>query len=137
MPLYRLAYASLVNKKLNKTDLRSILSTSVVNNTRDNLTGALLFNSGIFLQALEGSRSTLNAAFRRISKDERHERVEIIGMGPAEDRLFKAWRMGLIENNAASKKILLKYCGADKPVVEYLSLSEVFEMMHAMINPSV
>jgi len=48
MQLYRLAYASLVNKKLTKTDLRSILSRSVVNNTRDNVTGALLFNSGVF-----------------------------------------------------------------------------------------
>jgi hypothetical protein len=115
MQLYRLAYASLVNKKLTKTDFRSILSKSVVNNTRDNVTGALLFNSGIFLQALEGPRSSLNVTYRRIAQDARHERVELIGMEPA-------------------KKVLMKYCGSDKPVVEYLGLSEVFEMMHAMIT---
>jgi len=134
MQLYRLAYASLVNKKLTKTDLRRILSKSVVNNTRDNVTGALLFNSGIFLQALEGPRSSLNVTYRRIAQDARHERVELIGMEPAKDRLFKAWTMGLIEDNEAAKKVLMKYCGSDKPVVEYLGLSEVFEMMHAMIT---
>jgi hypothetical protein len=134
MQLYRLAYASLVNKKLTKTDLRSILSKSVVNNTRDNVTGALLFNSGIFLQALEGPRSSLNVTYRRIAQDARHERVELIGMEPAKDRLFKAWTMGLIEDNEAAKKVLMKCWGSDKPVVEYLGLSEVFEMMHAMIT---
>jgi hypothetical protein len=108
MPLYRLAYTSLVNKTLNKTDLREILSKSVNNNSRDNIGGALLFNSGIFLQVLEGSRAALNSTYRRISMDDRHERSELIGLEPAKERLFKSWSMALIEDNAVARKTLMK-----------------------------
>lgn len=135
MPLYRLAYASLVNKKLNKSDLREILSKSVNNNTRDNIRGALLFNSGIFLQVLEGSRASLNVTFRRISKDDRHERVELIGLEPVSGRLFTSWSMALIEDNAAAKRYLMKYCGADKPIIDNLSLAETCDLMIEMLGP--
>ncbi|MGE4064170.1 MAG: BLUF domain-containing protein [Rhodospirillaceae bacterium] len=134
MPLYRLAYASLVNKKLTKTDLREILSKSVNNNGRDNIGGALLFNSGMFLQVLEGSRAALNVTYRRILLDDRHERAELIGLEPVMKRLFKSWSMALIEDNAAAKRTLMKYCGADKPVVDNLSLTEACEMMLEMLG---
>jgi hypothetical protein len=136
MPLYRLAYASLVNKKLNKTDLREILSKSVNNNSRDNIGGALLFNSGVFLQLIEGSRAALNITYRRILADDRHERPELIGLEPAGERLFKSWSMALIEDNAVAKRTLMKYCGADRLVVDNLTLSETCEMMIEMLSQS-
>ena len=134
MQLYRLAYASLVNKKLNKTDLREILSKSINNNSRDNIGGALLFNSGIFLQLLEGTRAALNVTYRRIAMDERHERVDLIGLELVKERLFKTWSMALIEDNAAAKRTLLKYCGVDKLVIDNLNLSATCEMMLEMLG---
>ena len=134
MPLCRLVYTSLVNKKLTKTDLRSILSKSIVNNGRDNIGGALLFNSGIFLQVLEGSRAALNATFRRIYGDNRHERIELIGLEPVAGRSFKSWSMALIENTEIAKTILMKYCHADKPVLDNLSLADTCEMVLAMLG---
>ena len=134
MPLYRLAYASLVNKRLNKMDLREILSKSVNNNMRDNIGGALLFNSGVFLQALEGSRAALNVTYRRIAADERHERVDLIGLEPAKERMFKSWSMALIEDNETARKVMMKHCGADKPVIDNLSLNDVCEMMLEMLG---
>jgi len=136
MPLYRLAYTSIVNKKLNKTDLREILSKSVSNNSRDRIGGVLFFNAGMFLQVLEGSRAALNVTYRRIAMDDRHERVELIGLEPAKERLFKSWSMALIEDNDAAKKTLMKYCGADKPVIDNLSLAETCEMMIEMLGQS-
>lgn len=134
MPLYRLAYASLVNKKLNKMDLREILSKSVNNNMRDNIGGALLFNSGIFLQAIEGSRAALNVTFRRILADTRHERIDLIGLEPVKERIFKSWSMSLIEDNDVAKSVLMKHCGADKPVIDNLNLAQVCEMMLEMLG---
>lgn len=134
MPLYRLAYKSLVNKKLNKMDLREILSKSVNNNMRDNIGGALLFNSGLFLQVLEGSRAALNVTFRRIGADDRHERVDLIGLEPVKDRMFSAWSMALIEDNESAKKVMMKYCAADKPVIDNLGLHDVCEMMLELLG---
>lgn len=135
MPLYRLAYASLVNKKLDKTDLRHILSRSINNNGRENVGGALLFNSGVFLQLLEGSRASVNATFRRIVCDTRHERIEVLGFAPVKERLFTSWAMALIEDNEATKRIMLKHCGADKPVPDRLDLQSACEMVLEMLKP--
>ncbi len=134
MPLYRLAYASLVNKKLNKMDLREILSRSVNNNMRDNIGGALLFNAGTFLQVLEGSRAALNVTYRRIAADDRHERVDLIGLEPIKERMFSSWSMALIEDNESAKKVMMKFCGADKPVIDNLNLDDVCAMMLEMLG---
>lgn len=42
--------------------------------------------------------------------------------------------MALIEDNAAAKTTLMKYCGADKPVIDNLSLAATSEMMIEMLN---
>jgi hypothetical protein len=134
MQLYQIAYASVVSKRLTKIDLRDILSRSVSNNTRDNVTGALLFNSGTFLQVLEGHRAALNITYRRINADDRHERIELIGAAAVKERLFKSWSMALIEDNAEARRLLMKYCGADTPVIDALDLAATCGMMVEMLR---
>jgi len=42
--------------------------------------------------------------------------------------------MALIQENDKTQKILREFCGADKPVVDALGLSEISAMMRAMIG---
>jgi hypothetical protein len=134
MPLYRTAYKSAVSKPITKTELRQILKSSQDNNYADNVTGALLFDSGIFLQVLEGKRGKINSLLARLTKDPRHSNIELIGLEPIEKRQFETWSMGLIESNSITKAILLKYCGADRPDVEQMTLADVTEMMLTMLG---
>ena len=136
MPLYRIAYKSTVGKQITKAEIRQILASSENNNQRDNLTGALLFNSGVFLQILEGRRAKINRLLERLSGDPRHKEIEYIGLEPIADRIFPKWSMALIEDNSVTRGILLKYCGVDKPDVEALGLAEVTEMMLQMLGQS-
>jgi len=134
MSLYRLAYMSEIKGKINKDDLRQILSSSVTNNTRDGVTGALLFNQSTFLQILEGRRPTINKTYRRITQDGRHRPAELIGLEPAKERLFSKWSMALINDEQITREILIKYCGADKPVSDRLDLDITTQMMCLMLG---
>lgn len=75
------------------TMLDSILATSRMRNARDDITGALICRSDVFLQLLEGPKGQVEATFDRICQDDRH--VEVTGLVAEDvpDRLFPAWAM--------------------------------------------
>lgn len=77
-------------------DLNDILAKSRVNNARDNITGALMFNAGCFAQVLEGPLDVVEAAFERIQQDERHGEVSLLALEPIAARSFPNWAMGFV-----------------------------------------
>jgi hypothetical protein len=79
-----------------ETSVQDILAKSRVNNARDGITGALLFNAGCFAQVLEGPLSSVEAAFERIQQDERHGEVSLLTLEPIPERSFPNWAMGFV-----------------------------------------
>ncbi|WP_313293186.1 BLUF domain-containing protein [Rhizobium rhizoryzae] len=98
--MYRLVYYSrnLVasNEAVFASNVEQILAKSRVNNQRDGITGALLFNAGCFAQVLEGPLEQVEAAFERIQQDERHGDVSLLALEPIKRRSFPSWAMGFI-----------------------------------------
>jgi hypothetical protein len=98
--LYRLVYYS--RNHVSETpetftaEVADILEKSRVNNARDGITGALLFNAGCFAQVLEGPLEAIEATFERIQQDERHGEVSLLSLDPQEERSFPNWAMGFI-----------------------------------------
>lgn len=98
--IHRLVYYS---RNQSADDLRpmtenidQILAVSRSNNERDEITGAVLFNSGCFAQVLEGPLNKLEAAFERIQQDERHSDVSLLALDPIAKRCFPNWAMGFV-----------------------------------------
>lgn len=83
-------------------DIRSILATSRRNNSRDGITGGLLFSEGCFAQVLEGPLDAVERAFERIQCDERHSDVTVLQSGPIATRDFPDWSMAFAGPDAAS-----------------------------------
>jgi hypothetical protein len=77
-------------------EIDSILQKSRVNNTRDGITGALMFNAGCFAQVLEGPLDRVEAAFERIQQDVRHGDVSLLAVEPIAQRSFPNWAMGFV-----------------------------------------
>ena len=75
------------------TELQKILASSRVNNSRSGITGALLYNAGMFAQALEGPLEAVERTFEVIQRDPRHSEVTVIQSGPTEERDFPEWSM--------------------------------------------
>ena len=73
--------------------LGGILIAARRNNRRDDVTGALICRSDIYLQLLEGPQAAVSAAFDRIARDDRHLDIEPLFAGEVADRLFPAWAM--------------------------------------------
>jgi hypothetical protein len=135
MKLYCLAYVSLVTKPLTKSDLKQILSTSVLNNQAAHVTGALCFSRGAFLQVLEGERYQINKTVRRIGRDDRHKDIYLIGLEPIEKRTFSNWAMAFIDDTPATQSIIFKHCGADKLKVDELSLQDAIALATELHGP--
>jgi Sensors of blue-light using FAD len=73
--------------------LAGILAIARNNNTRDNITGALICREDLFLQLLEGPPDVVTAAFARIVRDDRHIDVAKLYTGEVDRRLFPNWAM--------------------------------------------
>lgn len=92
--LYRLVYRSESNiSHGDRGALNRIFETSIRNNRRDGVTGALALPDGKFVQALEGGRGVLDALMVRLHNDDRHSGIVVLGEWPVTARLFPGWAM--------------------------------------------
>jgi hypothetical protein len=102
--LYRLVYYSRnhIDTETGEFEAQvdNILARSRDNNARDEITGALLFNSGCFAQVLEGPLGKVENAFERIQQDERHSEVSLLTLEPIAARTFPNWAMGFVGRSA-------------------------------------
>ena len=89
-----LIYISTAVQALSDEELKEILVISQENNSRDGLTGMLLYGEDTFVQLLEGEANALNETYERIKADQRHKNLSKLDEGVTELRLFPDWSMG-------------------------------------------
>jgi len=124
--LSRLIYVSRLADAVDGHETRRILASSLTNNPRRCVTGALVFNSGHFIQWLEGSRSEISRLFAHIAKDPRHTHVELIDFESIAHRQFPDWSMGYIGEGVLNKALFARYSqGFDFNPYELSSASAV------------
>ncbi|MHA7852291.1 BLUF domain-containing protein [Roseovarius sp.] len=92
MPLIQFVYASRPFG-FDTAILSNILLDARRLNDRDNITGALIARSDLYLQLLEGPRDKVEAAYERIRRDDRHVEVTPLLSRSIEERLFPGWAM--------------------------------------------
>jgi hypothetical protein len=98
--VYKILYCSknLIEGEDAKRDaeIAQILQTARRKNKEQNVTGALLFNSGYFAQALEGPRLAIEQIFERIQRDPRHGDVTVLSSQTDGRRDFPEWSMAYV-----------------------------------------
>jgi hypothetical protein len=77
-------------------EIESILAAARRNNPPLSVTGALVFNRGLFAQVLEGPCPSVEALFEKILRDERHGDIQVLGFGAARERMFSNWSMAFL-----------------------------------------
>ncbi len=92
MPLIQLVYASRPFG-FDTAILSNILLDARRLNERDDITGALIARSDLYLQLLEGPQDKVEAAYQRIRRDDRHLEVTPLLTRTIEQRLFPGWAM--------------------------------------------
>lgn len=92
--LILLAYSSVGTHHFEQSELVDLLAFARNFNSRNGLTGMLLYVDESFFQILEGDPKTLHDLYSRIEQDKRHTRlIKLIDM-PIEKRTFSDWSMG-------------------------------------------
>ena len=119
--LVRLVYASRAVNTVNQDELVAILRKSKANNPALGVTGVLCYSEGIFLQALEGGRTAINALYNRIAVDPRHTQVELLCYDEIGERRFAGWSMGQVNLGRLNPGLVLKY--SEKPALDPFAVS--------------
>ena len=93
--------------------IEAILTQSRQHNPATGITGVLCYGGGIFLQAIEGGRSTVSELYGHIQRDARHKDVELLAFEEICERRFGGWAMGHVNLAKLNHSIVLKY--SEKP----------------------
>ena len=93
VPLRLLVYTARYRGDDLNTDLQAILAVSRRNNQRDGVTGCLLVDGQVFVQALEGPPEAIEALYARICADHRCESPEVLLDQPARTRSTWGWSL--------------------------------------------
>ena len=97
--LFRLIYCSrsAMPPDLVGLQMEQIVAEARRANAASDVTGALIYNEGIFAQLLEGPFGAVRRIFERIQDDPRHEDVLLIQAHITANRVFGAWPMACAE----------------------------------------
>ncbi|MDD3937038.1 BLUF domain-containing protein [Rhodoferax sp.] len=108
MSLVQLIYVSdLVGE--NEADIPAIMKSSVRNNSKNGITGMLLYSRGNFLQVLEGEPEAVQATYDRICLDPRHRNTFVLTQEEVTERHFPHWSMGYRQLGPEHAASLPKY----------------------------
>lgn len=107
MSIIHCIYASRAVERFPHAELIRLLEISRVNNSVRGITGILLFVESSFFQVLEGPEGEVDAVYRKIAADARHDRVTQIIREPISHRDFADWTMGFVSLDRAEAGALI------------------------------
>jgi hypothetical protein len=93
---YQVIYSSQATAAMSVDDLEEILVDAREGNERRNITGALIYVDGVFLQVLEGDKQTVLSLMRSIGDDSRHSSVKVFYEAEVETPMFGRWSMAYL-----------------------------------------
>ena len=107
--LVRLLYVSRAVSPDDADITHAILSQARSHNLSNGITGILCYGGGIFLQAIEGGRTSVSDLYNHITNDKRHKDVVLLHYEEITERRFGGWTMGQVDVSRVNTNILLKY----------------------------
>ena len=103
--MFHLIYASREKQEFTAADLKTLLVRSRILNRQVDVTGILVYQAGMFLQALEGEEKAVQTTYARIEKDVRHGDVHVLHRNSSIDkqRMFGDRSMGISDANGTAQ----------------------------------
>jgi hypothetical protein len=97
--MHRIIYLSTATHYLEKEEIDILLKQSRDYNSKNNITGVLLYIDGDFIQVLEGNKNVICFLFEKIKKDNRHKGIICVIDKKIPQRQFNDWSMGYCATN--------------------------------------
>jgi hypothetical protein len=87
--MYTICYVSSARVGITQEELTNLFGITEENNSAHNITGILLYESGKFLQVLEGNEVVLKNLFEKIEADSRHNNIFVILNQKCKRKIFE------------------------------------------------
>ncbi len=107
--MFHLIYVSSAAYLFSNDELRALLETCRENNSRQDITGLLLYKEGNFMQVLEGDEELVQGLHAKISRDPRHNGLLTLLQGAVAEREFPDWSMGFRDLDSPEIRALPGY----------------------------
>ena len=92
--MHEFLFVSTLSPQTCVSEVANIVRKARVRNKMLGLTGVLIFDGLRFCEQLEGEQIHINTQLERIQNDPRHEDMNLLHVGPIEQRRFKRFSMG-------------------------------------------
>ena len=89
--MHQLIYLSQTTRPLSAKTLLGLVEQAQQANTRQHLTGALVYGNKRFIQLLEGEQAALEQSYARIRQDPRHQHLCQVAYYSIATRRFTEW----------------------------------------------
>lgn len=132
MQLRQVIYTSTGVQKFTDDELYAILESSRRHNLENDITGALFFLEGNFLQLFEGAEAEVEETFGRIKADKRHTGLITLVDEPVDERLFNDWQMGFVqcdESILGAHEDLFRFANGRWHILPHAEFDEVRKVM--------
>jgi hypothetical protein len=127
--MHHIIYVSQASKAFSPLGLATLLTESRGGNEQRDVSGALVYGAGHFMQVLEGESDMVNALYNRIARDPRHQNVCKLADKAIEKRLFAYWSMAFDEVSADQFKELLSYFSPEQLAGQLVTTSSTDKLL--------
>ena len=117
-----------------RKEIVQILRSAREKNVKEDITGALMFNTACFAQILEGPRDNVKKTFDRIECDGRHSDIVILDFNQIEKRAFPNWSMAHVGEDSTSADRFFMIAEETNFNPEHLSGDHVFNALLASLD---
>ena len=102
--LIQIIYASAATTPFSREAVTNLLARARSRNSLYKITGMLLYDSGSFLQVLEGPADSIDIVLQSIMRDKRHNSTRIILRQSVPAREFQSWAMGFVDTSTSTAR---------------------------------
>lgn len=110
--MHHIIYGSRATQPLSDDDLLTLLLQARSHNQLHDISGALVYSNGQFMQVIEGEEEVLAALYERLLRDPRHTQLVKYADKAIAERSFSEWSMAFQPVSEAQFAGLLGYVPA-------------------------
>lgn len=135
--MHHIIYLSRATQSMSDEELKTLLIQAREANARQDITGALVYGDGQFMQIIEGEEAALAMLYAKLLQDERHGQVFKFADKPIAQRSFADWSMAFRPVSAAQVAQLAGYLTPEELNLQAPGLSATDDMLLQMMKSFV
>lgn len=130
----RLIYTSIAGKEISFDAVNDLLTIAIPHNKEKAITGVLVFNGTAFMQCIEGEDVEIDSLFAKISMDNRHCDIHILGSEEIVERMFSNWNMGYLNSSNIIKNLSEEILGSYSPIFQNITYKRALLFLNKAIK---